>query len=133
MRGLVWFRRDLRIQDNTALSRAARHSDDGLVALYLVTPGQWKEHDDASAKVRFWLENLKQLAFQLAELQIPLRIETCETYQQVPQIVASVARTAIARRSTSIANMKSMNATGIATLNHMVNRSVWMCMPFTIA
>ncbi len=91
MRVLVWFRRDLRFQDNTALSHAARDCDDGLVALYLVTPGAWKEHDDASAKVGFWLENLRRLASRLAELQIPLRIETCETYQQVPQIVASVA------------------------------------------
>ena len=47
MRALVWFRRDLRVHDNTALYEAAKAADDGVVAVYLITPTQWQRHDDA--------------------------------------------------------------------------------------
>ncbi|WP_166799663.1 deoxyribodipyrimidine photo-lyase, partial [Pseudomonas aeruginosa] len=46
---LIWFRCDLRTTDNSALLAAA----DGrpCVALYLLSPAQWREHDDAPCKV----------------------------------------------------------------------------------
>lgn len=48
---LIWFRCDLRTTDNSALLAAA----DGrpCVALYLLSPAQWREHDDAPCKVDF--------------------------------------------------------------------------------
>lgn len=49
MQQLMWFRSDLRIDDNTALSRAM--SRGSTIALYLVTPGQWQRHDDARARL----------------------------------------------------------------------------------
>ena len=48
MRTLIWFRRDLRLTDNTALFNAAKHASDGVVGLFVVTPEQWKQHDDAA-------------------------------------------------------------------------------------
>ena len=53
MRNLIWFRRDLWVADNTALFNAAKYASEGVVALYIVTPSQWKQHDDADCKVSF--------------------------------------------------------------------------------
>ncbi len=61
MRSIVWFRRDLRITDNSALSYATRESTQGVLGLYVLTPQQWKAHDDADCKVSFWLSNLRLL------------------------------------------------------------------------
>lgn len=89
----MWFRRDLRISDNAALSHAAgQRATEGVVALFVVTPKQWKQHDEADAKVSFWLENLRALADDLARLRIPLLVRTCDDFGGVPQIVVSVAR-----------------------------------------
>ena len=55
MKNLVWFRRDLRLKDNTALSNACKDAEGGVVAVYVMTPDQWAEHDDAHLKVNFWL------------------------------------------------------------------------------
>ena len=79
MRSLVWFRRDLRIKDNSALHHASastkRDADGGVVGLFIVTPQQWKQHDDADVKVAFWIENLKFLSEALQERNIPLLIQ----------------------------------------------------------
>ncbi len=91
MRSLVWFRRDLRIEDNRALHHAALDSTDGMIALFVITPQQWQQHDDAPAKVSFWLRNLELLSQSLAKLNIPLVIETCDTFDQVPDIVTKIA------------------------------------------
>jgi len=60
---LIWLRSDLRLQDNTALSAAAARGP--TVAVYLLSPEQWLEHDDAPCKVDFWLRNLSELSSAL--------------------------------------------------------------------
>ena len=94
MNSLVWFRRDLRVQDNSALNHAAASLAAGgqVVGLFIVTPEQWKQHDDADVKVAFWIENLHCLSEQLQKLNIPLRIEICETFDQVPDVIESVCK-----------------------------------------
>ncbi|MBK0367429.1 deoxyribodipyrimidine photo-lyase, partial [Salmonella enterica] len=42
---LVWFRRDLRLQDNLALAAACRDTSARVLALYISTPAQWQAHD----------------------------------------------------------------------------------------
>ncbi|MBF8163847.1 deoxyribodipyrimidine photo-lyase [Ectopseudomonas hydrolytica] len=88
MQQLMWFRSDLRIDDNTALSQAM--SRGSTIALYLVTPGQWQRHDDAPCKVDFWLRNLAQLSRALAALNVPLLIRQCEDWNQAPAVIAEV-------------------------------------------
>ena len=83
MRSLVWFRRDLRVNDNQALHRATQGNHDGTVALFVITPQQWIQHDDAPAKISFWLRNLKTLSESLAKLNIPLIVKTCDTFDAV--------------------------------------------------
>jgi len=92
MRSLIWFRRDLRVFDNSALSQATNDATRGVIGLFVITPKQWKQHDDADCKVSFWLNNLRHLSRSLAKLRIPLLIATCDTFDEVPPIVVSVAR-----------------------------------------
>lgn len=88
MQQLMWFRSDLRIQDNTALTRAMNSG--ATIALYLITPGQWRRHDDAACKVDFWLRNLAQLSRALAELNVPLLVRHCDSWEQAPGVIAEV-------------------------------------------
>ena len=61
MRILHWFRKDLRLDDNTALSEAARDADGGVVPFYLSEPAILKRPDIAPARVRFVLGSLAAL------------------------------------------------------------------------
>ena len=64
---LVWFRNDLRINDNPALFYASE-SGEPTIAVYVATPQQWQLHDDAHSKIDFWRRNLHCLYDSLAEL-----------------------------------------------------------------
>ena len=75
---LVWFRRDLRVQDNPALSRAvadARESRLPVIAVYVHDPegvGTWA----AGGASRWYLDrSLRSLQDSLASLGIPLHLE----------------------------------------------------------
>ena len=94
MRAMHWFRRDLRLDDNTALADAARRSDDGVVALFVVCPGMWREHDDAPVKVEFWLRALASLRPRLEALNIPLLVRTAPQRADIPRVVLEAARDA---------------------------------------
>ncbi len=74
MRPLVWFRRDLRITDNTALFEACKAADEGIDAAYVYCYDEWSKHDDAKVKIEFWLRNLKSLWNTLSRLNIHLHI-----------------------------------------------------------
>lgn len=91
MRAMVWFRRDLRVADNRALSAAA-HDADQLVAVYFVTPAQWKSHNDAPAKISFWLKNVQCLKIELQRLNIPLLIFEVADFSLVPSIIEEKCR-----------------------------------------
>ena len=91
MPSLVWFRRDLRVHDNSALHHAAKESDE-LIGLFIITPQQWKEHDDADVKISFWIENLRCLSEELGKLNIPLLIRACDSFEESPSLVIDVAR-----------------------------------------
>ncbi len=61
--GLFWFRRDLRLEDNAALSLAAKH-EGGLALIYVLDPGQ-----DRSNAAHWWLKrSLAALNADLARL-----------------------------------------------------------------
>jgi deoxyribodipyrimidine photo-lyase len=92
MRSLVWFRSDLRTRDNTALSAATREGGSGVVAVFVVSPGEWREHDVAAVKVDFTLRTLRELSVALASLNIPLVITRAATRGDVPAAVLAVAR-----------------------------------------
>ncbi|MFK4133145.1 deoxyribodipyrimidine photo-lyase [Pseudomonas luteola] len=90
MTQLVWFRTDLRVRDNTALAAACATGP--VLALYLITPEQWQEHDDSPAKVDFWRRNLKVLAETLHTLNIPLLIRQVARWADAAAIVAKLSQ-----------------------------------------
>ncbi|RBB97710.1 deoxyribodipyrimidine photo-lyase [Pseudomonas sp. MWU12-2115] len=82
---MIWLRSDLRQHDNTALAAAAARGP--TVAVYLLSPQQWLEHDDAACKVDFWLRNLRELSSRLGELNIPLLLRTADHWDQAPAVL----------------------------------------------
>lgn len=90
-RSLVWFRADLRVNDNHALHHACRASEGGVVGVFTICPEQWKEHDWAPVKVDFILRNLAQLRDRLQTLNIPLKIIRTDRFRDVPEELLSLA------------------------------------------
>lgn len=91
MTALVWFRADLRVEDNPALFHARRASGDGVVAVFTVCPRQWAEHDWSAVKVEFMLRNLRALRDRLSQLNIPLKIVKTPTFAGVPAALLALA------------------------------------------
>ena len=91
MRPLVWFRSDLRIEDNPALLRASQRSDDGIVGVFAVTAAQWKRHDWGQSKADFTLRNTTALKSALQKLHIPLKIIQADTFDAVPEALVKLA------------------------------------------
>lgn len=90
MKPLVWFRSDLRTHDNTALHHACKSATGGVLALFIVSPDQWRGHDYAPARVDLILRTLRELSASLAGLNIPLLIETADRPGDIPAIVARI-------------------------------------------
>ncbi|MEM1049126.1 MAG: deoxyribodipyrimidine photo-lyase [Pseudomonadota bacterium] len=71
---VVWFKRDLRIADHRALSRAA---DQGIVLpMFVVEPDFWQLPDSSGRHFAFMRECLEELRAALAELGQPLVVRT---------------------------------------------------------
>ncbi|MDH4609676.1 deoxyribodipyrimidine photo-lyase [Pseudomonas sp. BN102] len=85
MRQLMWFRTDLRVLDNSALLAALQAGP--TLAMYIISPSQWRAHEDAPAKVDFWLRNLAELAKSLRQLNVPLLVRHTDTWAEAPQLV----------------------------------------------
>ena len=67
MKSLVWFRNDLRVDDNPAL-RAACSKSDEVHGIYIYSGNQLKSHNEANCKIEFIIENLKSLEQSLKKL-----------------------------------------------------------------
>lgn len=88
-----WFKNDLRTSDNRALSLAsARAKEAGvpLIGLYVVSPQDFEAHLTSPARVDFTLRTLAILKKDLAELDIPLWVETVEKRKDVPNRIAEL-------------------------------------------
>ena len=85
---LIWFRQDLRIHDHAALWHATTAGQ--TIALVILSPEQWRQHDDAPIKIDFYLRQLQQLKQDLASLNIPLIIETIPLWKNIPQLMQQI-------------------------------------------
>ena len=65
MRILFWFRKDLRLDDNTGLSAAMRDAEGDVVPFFASDPAMLKRPDIASTRVRYVLESLAELALDI--------------------------------------------------------------------
>ncbi|MDD0841672.1 deoxyribodipyrimidine photo-lyase [Pseudomonas sp. Gutcm_11s] len=90
MRQLIWLRSDLRSADNSALHAAMAAGP--TLAVYLLSPEQWREHDDAPCKVDFWLRNLAELQQQLARLNVPLLVRSAPHWRDAPAVLLELCR-----------------------------------------
>lgn len=90
MRGIVWFKKDLRISDNPALYHACSQCEDGVIAVYIIDPEMWKNNLTAPIQIQFILEGLQRLSESLLQFNIPLLIKTVKTTQKIPQLILSV-------------------------------------------
>jgi len=84
MRGLVWFRRDLRVHDQPALTAACQECDE-IVPLFVFDEPLLQSHGFGAACVNFMLGCLWDLSTSLAGLGLTLRWRRGEPVEEVVQ------------------------------------------------
>jgi deoxyribodipyrimidine photo-lyase len=91
MRSIIWFRRDLRTNDNPALYHAC-HDSEQVIAIFFIAREQWQQHNEADCKINFWLKNLQSLKIKLSRLNIPLLVYSTHNYSQIPEELSKAAK-----------------------------------------
>ena len=81
---LLWFKRDLRVQDNPALAIAAEMGQ--VLPLYIVEPQAWAQPDASARQWAFIAESLADLRADLAALGQPLLIRTGDAVEVLAQM-----------------------------------------------
>lgn len=95
---LMWFRNDLRVQDNRALVEASKRAQIDqekkkyLFGLYIISEKEWASHDEAPIKIDFWMRNLEKLRESLGKLNIPLIVKKAGTKAEVVGLVESTVK-----------------------------------------
>nr|WP_318384970.1 deoxyribodipyrimidine photo-lyase [uncultured Enterobacter sp.] len=87
---LVWFRADLRANDNLALAAACRDKHATVLALFIATPRQWKIHEMAPRQAAYISSHLNSLQQTLASLHIPLIFKEVDDFAASADVVKSV-------------------------------------------
>ena len=81
---LMWFRRDLRLHDNTALAalcERAHDNDASVSAVFFLTPEQWQTHDMSLVQLDHIARTLPILANDLhKQLNITLHVQICDSF-----------------------------------------------------
>ncbi len=90
MKGIVWFRSDLRIDDNPALNAALNNCDE-VLAIYIFSQSQWEIHNESNIKQEFLFNNLTELKGSLENLNIPLIAINTDSYKTLSQDLSSYA------------------------------------------
>jgi deoxyribodipyrimidine photo-lyase len=86
MKGLVWFRSDLRTDDNPALKKAFEQCDE-VIAIYFYSSKQATLHNESNIKNDFIIKNLKSLGSKLKSLNVSLVIKNSEGFNQDPSLI----------------------------------------------
>lgn len=94
---LMWFRRDLRVEDNTAL-QSALNTQQPVYAIYIATPTTWQQHDLSGIQADLIYRRLFELQNDLARLNVPLLYLEVETYQQSVDALLELSQTLQAER-----------------------------------
>ena len=72
----MWFKRDLRVHDNAALSSAAALGP--VMCVYIVEPSYWRSPDTSQRQFDFLRECLRDLFVQLKACGVRLQVVTGE-------------------------------------------------------
>ena len=86
MKSLVWFRKDLRIDDNPALYNACKKSK-SVHCVYLYSKEQNKMHNEANVKIDFIIKSLKSLSEKLSQYKIGITIICSDNFESDPAIL----------------------------------------------
>ncbi|MGG4609613.1 deoxyribodipyrimidine photo-lyase [Providencia sp. Me31A] len=89
---VIWFRNDLRVIDNKALSSACADPHAKVIALFTATPEQWQQHDVSPRQIAFIHQHLVELQRSLAELGIPLVCQTKANFMDAAKWVLNYAK-----------------------------------------
>lgn len=95
MLSLIWFRSDLRIYDNPALVAALGQGS--TCAVYCLTQKQWDLHSVSPAKRSLIVRQLRSLSEQLMEINVPLVVLDCGTFNSIPMKITEYAMSMGAR------------------------------------
>lgn len=90
-----WFKCDLRITDNKALhlaSEKAKSKGVPLICIHILSPQDYKAHMTSAVRVDFVLRTLEVLKADLAELNIPLYVETVEKRKSIPDRIFELCK-----------------------------------------
>jgi deoxyribodipyrimidine photo-lyase len=90
-----WFKRDLRIRDNTGLSKAAQLAKEkgvGVICVWFMSTQDWEAHLVSPAKCDFEIRSVELLKQELEELDIPLYIEMIEKRRNVTTRLVALAQ-----------------------------------------
>ncbi|QMV16275.1 deoxyribodipyrimidine photo-lyase [Vibrio spartinae] len=88
---LVWFRRDLRTIDHTALNEAIR-SGEPVCAIFVATPEQWRQHDMAPIQADLIARRLPVIRHELRQLNVPLYYREVSDFAASVEVVVALAR-----------------------------------------
>lgn len=86
---LVWFRQDLRLEDNPALYAASQKGH--VIAVYLEATKQHQLHHESQAKMGLRLDAVKALRQALNKLSIPLIYQEVSVFDESPQALLNLA------------------------------------------
>ena len=91
MNNLVWFRNDLRVQDNNSLFEASKNKEN-TIGVYCLDPRQFETNKHGFKKTekfraKFLLETLRDLKNNLADLNIPLYIFHDIPEKAIPELI----------------------------------------------
>ena len=89
MKSLVWFRSDLRMDDNPALKKACQESHE-VHAVYLYSRNQHKEHNEANIKIEFLIQNLFSLEENLQAINISLTIINSSGFEEEHELISNL-------------------------------------------
>ena len=84
-RVIHWFRRDLRVSDNTALNEAVRRSEE-VIPVFVLEDALRTGPDVGAARLAFLLRSLDSLRQNLAELGYPLVIRRGRSVEVIPAL-----------------------------------------------
>jgi deoxyribodipyrimidine photo-lyase len=89
-----WFRRDLRVDDNTSLFRASRDAD-RVLPVFLLDDHYASDPNVGPARLRFLRESLEELGASLARLGSRLVVRSGPPSRALPALVAEVGASAV--------------------------------------
>lgn len=91
MRALMWFRSDLRVNDNPALREAVAQGSDGVIAAFVDVETQWRTHDWGERRIAFTRRHVLSLREELHTLGIPLFIVTANLFSDANKAIETLA------------------------------------------